>query len=172
MNDHSSNIRRNGVPPAQCDEGFELLRDEWKQLSLVGRSGRCFHNVRVVPLFPITDPDHWISICSSDGWEIACVSDSSTLDPNTRLVLQEELSHREFLPIIQRIVHITGNNEPCEWAVETDRGPTRFVLESEDHVRRLGPNTVTVMDASGIRYLIDDIRKLDRRSRRVVEWYV
>jgi hypothetical protein len=87
-------------------------------------------------------------------------------------VLQEELSRREFLPVIQRIVRVSGNSEPCEWEVETDRGPTRFVLESEDHVRRLERNKVAIKDSHGIRYVVKDVDALDKKSRRIIEWYV
>jgi Domain of unknown function (DUF1854) len=172
MNRHLKFAERNGNVDPPWEEGFELSRDEWEQLELVDSAGRRVRNVRVVPLFPITDPDHWVSICDAAGRELVCVTDPTTLDAKTRAVLQEELLLREFLPVIQRIVSVSGNSEPCEWQVETDRGPTRFVLESDDHLRRLGANRVTVIDANGIRYLIDDVQKLDRKSRRIVEWYV
>jgi hypothetical protein len=62
--------------------------------------------------------------------------------------------------------------EPSEWEVETDRGPTRFILNNEDDVRRLDDQRALVIDASGIRYLIPDLRSLDAASRRVLERYL
>jgi hypothetical protein len=67
---------------------------------------------------------------------------------------------------------VSGSSEPCEWQVDTDRGPTRFVLRSEDDVRRLGPHGALVIDADGVRYLVTDTRRLDTFSRRTLEQYV
>lgn len=157
MNDHSR---------------FALECDEWNRLTLVDGEGASHSDVRVVPLFPITDPGHWIAICDHSGRQLTCVVDPEALAEKTRAVLDKELARREFLPIIQRIVRVSGNSEPCEWEVETDRGPTCFVLQREEDVRRLGANRVSVTDASGVRYLINDVSGLDRKSRRVVDWYV
>jgi len=56
--------------------------------------------------------------------------------------------------------------------VDTDRGPTRFVLKTEDDVRRLGPYRALIIDAQGVRYLIPDTRDLDAYGRRAVERYL
>ena len=53
--------------------------------------------------------------------------------------------------------------------VETDRGATSFLLESEDDVRKLGPHRVMIADSNGIRYTIPDVRKLDSHSQRIVQ---
>ena len=56
--------------------------------------------------------------------------------------------------------------------METDRGPTRFTLESEDDVRRLGAHRVLITDAKRLRYHVPDTRALDPASRRVLERYL
>ena len=122
--------------PSRVD--FGLSRDPWDRLRLIDGDGRCYEQVTVVPLFPITDPEHWITICDAQGHELVCIDDLAVLSPDTLSVLQDELSRREFLPSIQRIVRVSGNTEPSQWDVETDRGPTHFVLETEENVRRLG----------------------------------
>jgi Domain of unknown function (DUF1854) len=151
---------------------FALECDEWNRLSLVDGDGASYADVRAVPLFPITDPEHWIAICDRSGRELTCIINPLTLTEKTHAVLDHELARREFLPIIHRIVGVSGNSEPCAWEVETDRGPTCFVLQREEDVRRLGTNRVSVTAASGVRFLINDVTGLDRKSRRVVDWYV
>jgi hypothetical protein len=56
--------------------------------------------------------------------------------------------------------------------VETDRGPTQFVLESDGDVRRLSRNRAFIFDSHGTRYQVEDVRKLDARSRRYLERYL
>jgi Domain of unknown function (DUF1854) len=155
------------------EDGLSLSRDAWGQLKLMDADGQYHDHVILIPLFPITDPNRWISICAANGRELVCIGDPSRLSPASRDLLIGELSVREFMPIIQRILSVSGTAEPTEWRVETDRGATRFVLQSEEHVRRLGQDEkVSIVDANGIRYLISDVRKLDSRSRRIIEWYV
>ena len=158
------------APPAVPQ--FELERDQWGQIVLVEANGARHINVDPVPLFPISDPEAWISIRSGDGAELVCIEDPSKLPAAVWQLLREELSRREFVPVIQRIVRVSGNSEPCEWQVETDRGPTRFLLKSEDDVRRIGDQQILILDAHGTRYHIPDLSALDAKSRRVVEWYV
>ena len=122
--------------------------------------------------FPISQPDAWISIRTADGTELACIEDPRTLPADVWQLLKEDLARREFVPIIKRIVRVSGNSEPCEWQVETDRGPTQFVLKSEEDVRRIGDQEILILDAHGTRYHIPDLRALDVKSRRIVEWYV
>ena len=172
MSGNNDSVERDVVPLEAGDSDFGLSRDPWGRLRLVDRGGRTFEQVNVVPMFPITDPDRWIAICDSEGRELVCVVDPNQTAPASRAVLEEELSRREFLPVIHRILHVSGSSEPSEWEVETDRGRTRFVLESEDHVRRLERNKVAIKDSHGIRYVINDVDALDKKSRRIIEWYV
>ena len=56
-----------------------------------------------------------------------------------------QLTHEDILAAIaygaeasrERVIPLPV--EPAEWEVETDRGHTRFVLNSDDDVRPLGP---------------------------------
>jgi hypothetical protein len=139
---------------------------------MIGPDGIRHSNVTPIALFPISQPDSWISIRSADGDELACVEDPHTLPADVWKLLKEDLSRREFVPIIHRIIRVSGNSEPCEWQVETDRGPTSFVLKSEDDVRRIGDHEILILDAHGTRYHIPDLRTCDVKSRRIVEWYV
>jgi hypothetical protein len=138
----------------------------------VGADGTRYTNVVPVALFPISEPESWVSIRAANGSELTCIEDPRSLPADVWQLLQEELARREFVPVIQRIVRVSGNSEPCEWQVETDRGPTRFVLKSEDDVRRIGDQQIVIVDAHGTRYQIPDLRKVDAKSRRIVEWYV
>ncbi len=155
-------------------EGTDLAfsRDSAGRLMAVDGTGKVYEDLMPLRLFPHSDPEHWIAIFDADGAELCCLNDPSRLDPASASVLEEELQSREFVPEILRIVHVSGNNVPCEWHVETDRGNTVFVITDEKDVRRLGPHNVLVVDGHGIRYLIPDYRKLDAYGRRIIEWYV
>ena len=151
---------------------LRLERDIWGKLTLIDEAGVRHENVTPIRSFPISDPDHWVSICDARGRELAAIENVADLDSATRTLLEEDLSSREFMPVIQRVYSVSSLSEPCEWDVETDRGRNQFVLNREDDVRRLSPHRAFIIDAHGIRYLIRDSRELDPASRRFVEWYM
>jgi hypothetical protein len=150
---------------------FTLRHDAWGRLVLIDATGREHVGVEPVRDFPISDPKHWISLVSAEGKELACVEEPEKLPPDVRKVLEDDLARREFVPVIQTIERITST-DPTEWTVTTDRGPTKFVVKSDDDIRRLGRHRALVVDAYGIRYFIADTKKLDAPSRKLLERYL
>ena len=150
---------------------FDLQCDAAGQLVFVDAAG--VRHAPVVPVrdFPITDPDHWISICDASGasWRWSTIYRRSS---RRRASAGKRPARREFVPQVRRILSVPADTEPTEWEVETDRGRTRFLLNSGDDVRRLGPHRALIVDVQGIRYLIDDTRALDGFSRRIVDRYL
>jgi hypothetical protein len=152
-------------------EQIRIERDRWGKLACRLPDGQSIP-ITAQHLFPISDPAHWISLRGPQGKELACLESLQLLDAASRTLVEDELASQEFFPIIERVRSVSSLSEPCEWTVVTDRGETRFVLKSEDDVRRLGPHQAVIVDAHGIRYLVPDSRKLDARSRQYVEWYL
>jgi hypothetical protein len=148
-----------------------LQRDPWGRLIMTTNDGQTFASVVPVRAFPISDPEHWISICDEHGQEILRIDDIRTLSTAVRKTIELELSQREFVPLIRRILAAT-HQEPSDWTVETDRGQTSFQLNNEDDVRRIEPDQASIVDAHGIRYLIASVRQLDSGSRRILEHFL
>ena len=122
--------------------------------------------------FPISDPEHSISICDAEGREVAFIEALADLPAPVRQMLEAELAQREFVPVIERIRAVSSDTSPVDWQVETNRGPTQFTLNSDDDVRPIGPFRALLIDTQGIRYLIPDTRTLDSASRRILERYI
>jgi Domain of unknown function (DUF1854) len=154
------------------DASLRLRLDPWGRLVLTDGDGVETVGVMPVRAFPISDPDRWIVLCDSEGRELVCIPDLAALGTDSREFLAQELARRHFVPIIRRVLQVSSYLEPAEWEVETDRGPTRFVLKTEDDVRRLGPHSAMIQDAQGTRYLVPDTRGLDAYSRRAVDRYL
>jgi hypothetical protein len=157
--------------PARFSPGqLQLEHDAFGRLTMI-RDAERVADVFPVRAFPVSDPDHWISICDTDGREILRIEKLADLPTDVRRVLEEELARREFIPVIQQI-HAATHEEPSQWEVETDRGPTSFTLNSEDDVRRIEPHQASIVDAHGIRYLIPDVGRLDGASRRLLDHFL
>lgn len=158
-------------PPLAPGE-FDLANDPWGRLVLIDSQGMRHEGVEPVRAFPLSDPDRWVAICDAMGAELAFIEDLKQLSPAVREVLDEALARRDFVPVVERIVRVAVDADPSEWEVITDRGITRFLLTSDDGLRRLGPFEAMLIDTHGTRYLIADIRRLDAASRRLLERFL
>src|SRR6476620_5330773 len=83
-------------------------------------AGRRVTGIIPLRLFPLSDPDHWISLVDHEQRELCVIPDLAALQGETAVCLRQELARREFVPIVTRIAWVSGNSEPCEWKVETD----------------------------------------------------
>ena len=147
-----------------CDTRGRLIAED--------RFGNRYVGLSPMRLFPMSDPDNWIAVFDDKGKELCCIPSVSKLPANSSSAIRTALTNSEFIPVIERIVHISSNDPPCRWTVETDRGDTEFIINDEKDLRRLSQWSVLIVDARGIRYSIPDTRKLNAYSRRAVEWHV
>jgi len=158
-------------PPLAPGE-FDLANEAWGRLVRIDSQGMRHEGVEPVRAFPLSDPERWVAICDAMGAELAFIEDLKQLSPAVREVLDEALARRDFVPVVERIVRVAVDADPSEWEVITDRGITRFLLTSDDGLRRLGPFEAMLIDTHGTRYLIPDIRRLDSASRRLLERFL
>ena len=161
-------------PPAEPAPALALglSTDAWGRLVLRDPDGQEHVGIEPVRLFPLSEPARWIALVDPRGREVLVIEDPASLPPEVRQVLDEELSRREFQPILRRIVRVSSSTLPADWDIETDRGPISLRLEGEDHVRVLGPHRLLLTDSTGLRYLVPDVRKLEAPGRRLLERYL
>jgi hypothetical protein len=153
------------------EPALQLERDAFGKLVLTLGAQRV---VGVVPVrcFAFSAPDEWISLCDEKGHEVHCLERLDSLEGEQRQLIEAELAAREFIPVIERIHLVSPGSEPTQWKVATDRGEVEFTLPSEDNVRRLGTHGALVSDSEGVRYRILDTRRMDAKSRRILNQYL
>ena len=151
---------------------FDLRRDAFGRLVLTDAQGREHVGVVAVRAFPISAPDEGVSVVDADGHELAWVPRLHALDEARRTLLTEALEQREFMPRLLRVTAVSSFATPSTWSVETDRGPTSFVLKGEEDIRRLGPGLLIVNDAHGVQYLIQDLLGMDKHSRKLLDRFL
>jgi hypothetical protein len=150
---------------------FELHHDSWGRLVLT-LGGEEHVGVEAARAFPITAPRGMVSVCAAGGHELLWIEELDALPAGVRAVLEEELDRHDFLPVLRRILRVSAAVEPSQWDVETDRGATTFLLNSDEDVYPLQGGRALITDSHGIRYLIDDLAALDAHSRRLLERYL
>jgi hypothetical protein len=151
---------------------FQLHRNSFGQLVFTGADGIEHIDVEPARAFPITAPGESIALMNRDGKEVAWIPLLSAVPEAARILIEEELQSREFMPVIQRVGGVSGYATPCTWSVETDRGDTTLVLNAEEDIRRLAPPMLLIMDKRGIQFLIRNPRELDANSRRILDRFL
>ncbi|MFJ7567604.1 DUF1854 domain-containing protein [Herminiimonas sp. NPDC097707] len=152
---------------------FQLNRNAFGKL-VYSAPGEAELHEGVVPVraFPIAAPDTGIAIVSTDGRELAWVERLSDLPETIRALLEEELASREFLPEITKIKHVSAFASPSTWTVATSRGDALLVLKGEEDIRRIGESSLIIADTHGIQFLIRDLQKLDKHSRKLLDRFL
>jgi hypothetical protein len=151
---------------------FAIERDPFGRL--VVRLADGTEHVAVVPVraFPIGAPDEGLSLMSADGHEIAWVESLAALGPAARALVEADLASREFVPEIRAIRSVSSFSTPSTWHIDTDRGDTELVLKGEEDIRRLGRTSLLIADRQGVHYLVRDLARLDRASRKLIDRFL
>ena len=151
---------------------FGMSQDAFGRLVLIDQTGQRHVGVEVVRAFPLSDTTGWISIVDTRGKELLLLQSFNDIPEPARPLLLKAIDRRSFMPAIERVLTVSSDNEPSEWTVETDHGPTSILLNGADDIRRLGPGAAILTDVHGVRYQIRDARLLDKTSRRLLERYL
>ena len=151
---------------------FQLQREASGQLHFVDAHGQTHVGAVPVRAFPLAAPDECISLVSLEGRELVWIERLADLPDQTRALLQEELALRDFIPEIRQLKSVSSFGTPSVWTVETDRGPTTFVLKGEEDIRRLLHPGLLIADSHGIHFLIHDRNGLDAHSRKLLEGFL
>ena len=152
---------------------FQLVRTPFGELVWTGPQGQQVIGVVPVRAFPIQAPQDGISLVDPEGHEVAWFPQLDAIPQPARGLMEEELARREFMPVVQRIVAVSGFSTPCTWTLETDRGRTEFVLRGDEDIRRIGSaHALLIADAHSINYLVPDQFALDTYSKRVLDRFL
>lgn len=116
-------------------------------------------------LFPVTNPNVYITLLDEEGVEKAVIRNLADIDAAAAAVVSQSLEDYYLVPKILRIISKAEKYGTLRWTVETDRGIIAFDIRNRFHdiqVSRSG--FVRVRDANDNRYVIEDSNKLDKHS--------
>lgn len=147
----------------------QLGRDSLGRLVFVDSNGDRHIGVHLVRAFPITAPGAGIAIMDQSGKELFWYPDVAAIAEAELGLIEEELAAREFMPVIEKITHVSTFATPSIWDIETDRGPTRIRLKGEEDIRRIAGNTLLIADSNGMQFLIKDATLLDKVSKKLLD---
>lgn len=124
--------------------------------------------VMPVLAFPFSAPQESISIVDEYSREMAWLDRVEQLDGPSQAVLKDYLAVREYRPVVSRITSVSTYSTPSVWTLETDKGPCKFELPTDESIRRLGGSRLVLTHANGMQFIIEDTFALDARSRQIL----
>jgi Domain of unknown function (DUF1854) len=151
---------------------FELDRDAFGRWALVLADGTRHMPVTAIRAYPITDPEGGVALMDAEGHELLWIDQLAQLAPAVRSQVQQALTEREFLPVIEKLEGVSSFATPSTWTVVTNRGTTQFLLKGEEDIRRLTGTVLLINDADGVQYMIRDLAAMDKHSRKLLDRFL
>ncbi len=151
---------------------FELHRDSFGRWELLMADGTRHAPVIAVRAYPVSDPDGGAALMDADGHESVWIDRLTSLGEPLRAQVMQALNEREFLPEILQLKGVNSFATPSTWTVETNRGPTQFLLKGEEDIRRLTGTVLLINDADGVQYMIRDLAAMDKHSRKLLDRFL
>lgn len=127
--------------------------------------GKTYKRVYPLSVFPITNPDNFISIRDVEEDEIGLIKNLKDLSHDQQNLIRSQLRISYFVPTIKEIYKIKEEFGIYAWHVKTSRGQRTFYVKgrNENLVLR-GNSRLLITDIEECRYEIEDFNKLPRRS--------
>lgn len=138
--------------------------------------GETFASVRFYLVYPLAEAGRLVSVrdaLDENQREIGIIPDVSSLAPDARKIVEEELAWRYFTPRILRILSLKEEGIRQFWKVETNRGEKEFTIKDPyEHVRQIGEGRLLITDTYECRYEIPDVAKLDKESIELLSRHI
>lgn len=117
--------------------------------------------------FPISYP-YFLIFIDAQGNEIGILEDYRKIDRESREILEELLEKLYFIPKIKRVKKLETSGDEFVWQVETDKGVKEFRTRGRRSLSRSGEKII-IIDTNDNVYMVEDLNKIDRASRMLLE---
>ncbi|MCL2406974.1 MAG: DUF1854 domain-containing protein [Defluviitaleaceae bacterium] len=127
---------------------------------------------------PVGSASEYVSVYDNDNKEIGIIRSLNELSGDNLKIVTEELDKRYFCPFILEIKSVKDKlgyvYTELLLGESRDKAHTKScaLKDVSKNVRPLGNGAVIIFDVDGNRYLVKDIEKLDKASRKRLEPYL
>ena len=122
--------------------------------------------VSVVRMFPLSEPQRYLSVRGGDNKEVGILVEAGELGEDSRRLVAEELERRYLVPVIRRVLSVKERFGTVDWEVETDRGVRTFTTRNlRENVLQPSADRYLLSDVDGNRYDVPDLAELDGASQ-------
>jgi Domain of unknown function (DUF1854) len=138
-------------------------------LRLTIEDDRSYLRVSILRAFPLSDPNHYLTVRDGAGKEVGLIVDAAQLTAESRALVLADLDRRYVVPVVTLIRSAKERFGTVDWTMETDRGVCRFTTRNlRENVQRPSPERLILNDVDGNRYDIRNVDALPRESQELL----
>ncbi|MDO5155927.1 MAG: DUF1854 domain-containing protein [Eubacteriales bacterium] len=136
-------------------------------------NGVFYERVKIIRLFPFTDPDRYLSVRDGNENEIGVIEDLKKLPEETAALIKAQLELYYFTPVIEKIIGIKDEYGYAYFHVMTDRGECKFTINmGANAVSKLTETRLLITDLDGNRFEIPDVLALTVKEQRKLDLFL
>ena len=160
------------IYPTRENASFE--RTDLCRVRMSLKDGTVYENLEPRRLFPVRDLTHYITLLGEGNREVGIIRDLAELDDGSRTAIEECLAQYYLIPRITAVLEITDRAGALSFRVMTDRGEIAFRIRNRHADVKLlyGTHRVLIRDSDDNRYEIPDLTALDKKSQKLMFYYV
>jgi hypothetical protein len=150
-----------------------ITRSDIYLVTLTLKDGTVIQDLEPRKLFPVTNPDMYITLLDNDEKEVAFVRDLEELDAASAAVLKECFADYYRIPQITKLLSSNEKFGSLTWHVETDRGTVSFRIRNRhSDIKCMNGKRILVRDTNDNRYEIPDYTAMDAHSKHILFSYL
>ena len=134
--------------------------------------GKEYKRVILTRAMPLNQPDKYICITDVERNELGVIEAVSDFPEEQQKLIEKELSQRYFCPEVTEITAIKEKMGHFYFDVMIGGYKRSFTIKDLSKNIRCKGDTVTLTDVDGNRFVIGNIGKINRKSRRKLEPYL
>ena len=142
-------------------------------LRLKLKDGTQYEMVECMPLFPLSNPNEFISVSvrkDTGTEEIGIIIKLKALSKEQRTLVKHEIEFRYFSPEILNIEKITSKYGVDQWDVKTDKGKKTFLVQDvKENVIIRESGLIVITDIDKCKYQVSDFRELPAKAKQELE---
>lgn len=128
--------------------------------------------IQIAACFPWSHPQQFISLRDDKGHELYLIDTLAELDLDRRMLVEEELALRNFLPRVLEIRNIADQMEFFHWEVSTTAGPRSFLTRRHERPRQLRDGQMLIKDVCSDIYIVSRSEEMDPKSLKLLWVYL
>ncbi|MBQ6065828.1 MAG: DUF1854 domain-containing protein [Clostridia bacterium] len=135
-------------------------------------NGEEHNRVILTRALPLNDPDNYVCVTDVERKELGIIEHIADFSAEQQSLIRKELSQRYFCPDITSITAIKEKMGHFYFDVKVGDYPMSFTIRDLVKNIRCTEGHVILTDVDGNRFLISDLERIDKKSRRKLEPYL
>ncbi len=136
-------------------------------------SDALYSRVNLHRMFPYDKPYSFISVLNSESEELGIIINIEDFPEDVTTMIISELDRKYYVCKLLSIISVKDRFGFSYWKTKGEHGEVTFTIkDAHSSIRLDGLGDIVITDIDGNRYSLPGLKKLDKKSRKLVELYL